>query len=181
MDVITGIVGLLTSGAGGGILGGILGIAKQIQERKERTEQQRINTEILKLELEDAQKDRDHQLTLIEKNYSFEISKANNEKETELEVSYSEGLKKSITDEFNKLSTSTTVDNYRALIRPSLALWACFLFSTMLVWAFWNYATLIKPDQGLNILLDLFNTLNFTVVAIVTFYYYARKNSAPRV
>lgn len=181
IETIGTILGLLGSGAGGGLLGGLFGIWKQSQERKERAEMARIELERDQMEYSNAREEREHALLLLEKGAQIEVDKIEAETEAEMEIANQAALATAQKAEFSKLSTTSGMDNFRASIRPILALWAWLLFNVMLGWAFWEFSDQITADMGLQILLGLFATLNFTVSSIVTFYYVARRNAAPRI
>lgn len=181
IETIGAVLGLLGSGAGGGLLGGLFGIWKQFQERKERAEMARIELERDQMEYAHAREEREHALLLLEKGAQIEVDKIEAETEAEMEIANQAALATAQRAEFNKLNTTSAMDNFRASIRPVLALWAWLLFNAMLGWAFYEFHSQIDADMGLQILLGLFATLNFTVSSIVTFYYVARRNHPPRI
>lgn len=181
IESIGAVLGLLGSGAGGGLLGGLFGIWKQSQERKERAEMARIELERDQAEYTNARAERDHSLVLLERGAQLEVDKIEAETEAEMEIANQVALGKAQRAEFGNLNTTSGMDNFRAAIRPTLALWAWALFNIMLGWAFWKFSDKIDADMGLQILLGLFATLNFTVSSIVTFYYVARRNNSPRI
>ena len=179
--ILTTIFTALSTGAGGGLLGGIFGLFKQSQERKERVEMARIEMERDAAEYANDKAEREHSLLMLEKGGRLEIEKVMTESEAEIEVSHQVTLGAATVAEFSNLNTSSWMDNFRASIRPSLAVWASLLFTIMLTWAFYEYGDRITPAEGKVILLGLFATLEFTVSSVVTFYYVSRRNSAPTV
>lgn len=181
IEAIGSVLGLLGSGVGGGLLGGIFGIWKQRQERIERAEMARIELERDQAEYSNAKEERAHSLVLLEKGAQIEVDKLEIEAEAEMDIANQAAMGKAQEAEFGNLGTTTGMDNFRAMVRPTLALWAWGLFNIMLGWAFYKFADRIDADMGLQILLGLFATLNFTVSSIVTFYYVARRNNTPRV
>lgn len=179
LTTLTAIFTVLTSGAGGGLLGGIFGIFKQSQERKERVEMARINLERDNLEYQNAKAERDHALLMLDKGGEIEVEKIQTEADAEIEVAHQSALS-SAQEVFNNLKTTSGMDNYRASVRPTLAYWGAILFSSMLGWAFYKYHGLIDAETGKQILVGMFSTLTFIVTSITTFYYVARRNTAPR-
>lgn len=177
--MIASIVTLLTSGAGGGIVGGVLGLFKQRSERKERIETARINLERDKIDYENSEKERQHALVMLERGAKLELEKVETEAEKEIEVSHQKALS-SAQDALKNLKTSTGMDNYRASVRPTLAFWFVLLFTVLLCWAFYSFHESITEETGGKLLEKLFSTLTFTVTSIVTFYYVARRNSKPQ-
>jgi hypothetical protein len=179
--LITTLITLLSSGAGGGLLGGIFGLFKQNQERKERVEMARIDLERDTAEYANDQAEREHALLVLEKSGRLEIDKVATESEAAIEISNQDSRGAAVISEFKNLNTSTWVDNLRASIRPLVAVWAVCLFSYMLVWAFSSYSKGLSASEGKEILLNLFATLSFTITSVVVFYYVSRSNSAPTI
>ena len=180
LTAVSGLFAVLTSGAGGGLLGGIFGIFKQSQERKERVEMARINLERDDLEYQNARQEREHALLILEKGGEIEIEKVKTEAEAEIEVAHQSALS-SAQDAIKNLKTTSGMDNYRGGVRPTLAYWGALLFTIMLCWAFWKFGDTIDPDTGKQILIGMFSTLTFIITSIITFFYVARRNSAPRI
>lgn len=189
--MITSIIALLSSGAGGGLLGGIFGLFKQSQERKERVEMARIEKERDELEYRAAADERAHALAMLERSAELKLEEAQimgalkletvqTETEAEIEVAHQKALGKA-QGVFDKLKTSQGMDNFRASVRPTLAYWFALLFSVMLAWAFSEFHATIDAKAGRELLLGMFATLTFLVTSIGTFYYVSRRNSAPRV
>ncbi len=179
ITALTTFFSLLTSGAGGGILGGIFGLFKQSQERKERVEMARVNLERDKMEYENAEKEREHALIMLEKGGQLELEKVETEAEAEIEVAHQAAMS-SAQDALKNLKTSSKMDDFRASVRPVLAYWGAIMFSAMLIWTFSKFYSTIDTATGKSILLGLFGTLTFIVTSITTFYYVARRNSAPK-
>ena len=180
LTALSGLFTVLTSGAGGGLLGGIFGIFKQSQERKERVEMARINLERDDLEYQNAKQEREHALLILEKGGEIEVEKVKTESEAEIEVAHQSALS-SAQDALKNLKTTSGMDNYRGSVRPTLAYWGAILFTVMLCWAFWKFGGTIDKDAGKQILIGMFSTLTFIITSIITFFYVARRNSAPRI
>lgn len=180
IEAISGIFAVLTSGAGGGLLGGIFGIFKQSQERKERVAMAQINLKRDQLEYQNAKLEREHALLMLEKTGELDLQKVESETEREIEVSHQSALS-SAQDALKNLKTSSGMDDFRASVRPTLAYWGAILFTTMLAWGFYTYRGTIDADTGKQILIGMFATLTFIVTSIITFYYVARRNPAPKI
>lgn len=188
--MISAILGLFSSGFGGGLFGGIFGLAKQFLERGERAQQRKDDLDRDRLEYDNADKERSHALVMLNRaaELNLEQSKveaaadlAETEAETEAEVAVAnQKALNSAQDVFKNLKTSKGMDNYRGSVRPTLAFYYTILFSAILWWFFDDYAGVITDEEGKSILLALIATLNFTVTSIVTFYYVSRRNSAPK-
>jgi hypothetical protein len=178
LESLGAVFTVLTSGAGGGLLGGIFGIFKQSQERKERVEMARINLERDQLEANENKLAREHALLILEKGGELELKKIESESDAEIEIAHQSALS-SAQDALKNLKTSTGIDNYRGSVRPTLAYWGAILFTIMLVWAFREFSNTIDKAAGKQLLLGLFSTLSFTLTSIITFYYVARRNKAP--
>ena len=179
LSTITALFSILSSGAGGGIVGGIFGLFKQSQERKERVAMAEIDVKRDILEYKNAEAERNHALVMLDKAGSLELEKVQTEAEAEVEVTHQNALS-AAQDVFKNLNTSRGLDNYRASVRPTLAYWGAGLFSVMLCRAFYKYNGTIDEETGKQILLGMFGTLTFIVTSITAFYYLSRKNSAPR-
>ncbi len=179
IETIGALFSVLGSGAGGGIVGGLLGIFKQSQERKERVEMARINVERDQIDYQNAKEGRAHELAMLEKGGKIEVEKVASESDAAIELGRLSAIK-SAHKSLNNLDTSTGVDNFRAMVRPSLAYWATTLFTVMLFWAFYEFVDTITAADGKEILIGMFATLTFIVTNIVTYYYVARRNPAPR-
>ena len=177
--MISAILAILSSSAGGGLLGGFFGLFKQSQERKERVEMARVNLERDNLEYKNAQAERDHALLVLEKGGQIELEKIQTESDAEIEVAHQSALS-SAQDALKGLKTTTGMDNFRASVRPVLAYWGALIFTIMLVWAFSEFSDTIDKETGKEILMGMFATLTFIVTSVVTFYYVARRNSPPR-
>ena len=177
--MLTTLFSLLTSGAGGGILGGLFGIFKQSQERKERVEMARIMVERDQLEYKNAAAERDHALMILDKTGQLEVQKIATETDAQVEIAHQSTLS-SAQDVFKTFKTDVWMDNLRASVRPVLAYWVALLFSGALAWAFIEFKSTIDHDTGRSILLGLFGTLTFIVTSVTTFYYVSRRNNAPR-
>lgn len=179
ITTLTAIFTMLTSGAGGGIVGGIFGIFKQSQERKERVDMAKINLRRDQMEYQNAEAERAHALTMLEKGGEIDLLMAETEAEAEADIQHQKTLA-SAQGALKKLNTSTGMDNYRASVRPTLAYWGAVLFTAMICWAFYKYHPTIDAETGRSILIGMFSTLTFITTSIVTFYYVARSNRAPK-
>lgn len=188
--MIATLIALFSSGAGGGLLGGLFGLGKQWLERGERAQQRKDDLERDRLEYDNADKERSHALTMLNRTAELNLEQskveaaanlAETEAETEAEIAVAnqEALN-SAQDVFKNLKTSTGMDNFRASVRPMLAYFFSILFSVCLWWFFDEYSSTITNEEGKSALLALVATLNFTVTSIVTFYYVSRRNSAPK-
>lgn len=180
ISAITALFTVLTSGAGGGITGSLFGILKQSQERKERVAMAKINLDRDRAEYENAEKERQHALTMIEKQGEIKLETIQTETEAEIEVTNQFTLSEAQEAEFKNLNTSTWIDNFRASIRPLLAVWAATLFTSMLCWAFFEYKDTISKEDGGVLLLGMFATLTFIITSVISFYYVSRRNAAPK-
>jgi hypothetical protein len=174
--ILTTLFTVLTSGAGGGIFGGILGLFKSSQENKKEISLAEIEMKRDVAEYANATEQRKHDLLVIEKTGQLKLDGIETEAEMEIEVAHQSTLGKATIAEFRNLNTSTWMDNLRASVRPVAAYWFSILFSYMLIWAFWKYADSITPAEGKQILMGLFGTLTFAVTSILSFYFVARSN-----
>ena len=177
--MITTILAILTSGAGGGIIGGFFGLFKQSQEKKERVEMARINLERDQADYANAAAERDHALTMIKEGAKIELETVQVESEAAIEVENMKALGNA-QEALNNLKTSTGMDNFRASVRPVLAYWGVIFFTVIFVWAFIEYKDSITDPVGKEILLNMFGTLTFIVTSIIAFYYVSRRNGAPK-
>lgn len=175
---ITALFSVFTSGAGGGLMGGIFGLFKQSQERKERVEMARINVERDNAGYANDKEERAHALIMMEKGASIELEMVQTETEASIDIENQKALS-SAQEVFKGLDTSTETDDYRARVRPNLAYWGVSLFTLALAWAFWEFKDTIDAETGKQILVGMFATLTFIVTSITTFYYVSRRNSAP--
>lgn len=179
IEAISGIFAVITSGAGGGLLGGIFGILKQSQERKERIAMVELNLKRDQLEYRNAKLEREHALMMLDKTGDIELKRAESEAQVEMEVAHQSALS-SAQDALKSLKTSSSMDDYRASVRPTLAYWGAILFTVMLGWAFAGYRDTIDQDTGKQILTGMFSTLTFIATSVTTFYFVSRRNPAPR-
>lgn len=173
---LTALFSVLTSGAGGGIIGGIFGLFKQGQERKERVEMARLELERDEMEYKNASEERKHALIMLEKGAEMEAMKIETEAEAHIEVANQKSLGKA-QDVFKSLKTTSGMDNYRASVRPTLSYWIAILFTIMIGWAFWKFNATIDDETGKTILIGMFSTLTFTLTSVVSFYYVSRRNN----
>lgn len=179
MAIVTALLSVLTSGAGGGLLGGIFGLFKQNQERKERVEMARIELDRDQAEYANAKEEREHALQMLSKQGELKLQEVETEAEAAMELANQSALS-SAQDAFKNLKTSTGMDNFRASVRPLLAYWAAILFTVMLWWAFDKFNTTIDAAAGRELLLTMLGTLTFIVTSVISFYYVSRRNSAPK-
>lgn len=180
ITAITTLFTVLTSGAGGGLLGGIFGLFKQSQEAKERIEMEKIQVERDRIEIEDRREEREHQLTMLERGAKIELDKVATESQMAMEISNQQALSAAQVAEFSGLNTTRKMDNYRASVRPTLAYWVAVIFTIALCWAFYTYREQLSPEDGKAILMGLFGTLTFALTSVITFYYVSRRNSKPQ-
>jgi len=179
LETLTAVFAVLTSGAGGGLLGGVFAIFKQREERKERVEMEKINLQRDQIEYQNAEAEREHSLIMLKEGGRLEVEKIQTESEAEIEVAHQSALS-SAQEVFAKLKTSTGMDDYRSSVRPTLAYWAAALFTAMLIWAFFEFHKTIDEETGKQILIGMFGTLTFIVTSVISFYYISRRNSAPK-
>ena len=179
ITALTTLFTLITSGAGGGIVGGLFGIFKQSQERRERVAMAEIDLKRDVMEFKNAEAERAHALTMLEKGAEIKLATVQTEAEAEIEISNQQALG-AAQDALKNLKTSTGMDNYRGSVRPTLAYWASALFTVMLAWAFVEFRDTIEQEHGRQILTGMFGTLTFLVTSIGAFYFVSRRNSAPR-
>lgn len=180
VTALTTLLTVFTSGAGGGIVGGIFGLFKQSQERKERVEMARIELDRDEAEYANAKAEREHAIAILDKQGEIQVRAIETEAEAEIEVSRMDVLG-SAQQALNSLNTSSGMDNFRASVRPVLAYWWSAVFSCVLGYAFYEFSDTISEDQGNQILMGLVATLTFIVTSIISFYYVSRRNSAPRI
>ena len=174
--MISGILSILTSGAGGGLIGGIMGLFRQSTESKERIELAKLSIERDSLEYKEAELDRKHQLVMLNSGAQIELDKVITETEAEAEIATVSALGKA-QKVFANLKTSTWMDNYRASVRPTFAYFVMAMFTVFLAWAFSHHSEGIGVDQGGLVLIGLLDTLVFMVTSITSFYFVSRPNS----
>ena len=172
------ILSIFTSGAGGGIVGGILALFKTAGERKERLELAKLELQRDQEEYKALKEQRDHEAAMQAAGAAQALAQAETEGNIAADIQNSKAKATGLLTEFAKLQTSQWVDNIRGLVRPLLVLWAVSLFSAMFVWAFGEYSDMLTKEDGKEILMGMFLTLNFSLNAIVQFYFVARSNSA---
>ena len=177
--MIETIFAILTTGAGGGIIGGVFALFKQREERKERLEVARIQLERDKLDHDAAQKEREHEALMLERNAEHELRRTMAEGDIEAEVATLEAIGTAQAT-LAELNTTPAMDNYRASVRPSLAYWGVLLFTVLLSWAFYEFKDTITADKGGALLENLISTLVFITTSIISYYYVSRRNHAPR-
>mgnify|MGYP000389160619 CR=1 FL=1 len=175
-DILTGGLSLLTGGAAGGVVGAISAIWKSSQENKLKIELERLNNEREAREYDNAKSEREHQAWLVTQGHANEMDKIKTETDAELDIATMQALQVSSAAEFGDLNTTSAMDNYRASVRPTVAYWSVLAFNVMLCWAFSEFSDQINESAGLQILLGLFATLNFTVASVISFYYVSRNN-----
>lgn len=177
--MFTAILGILTTGAGGGIVGGLLALFRTSGERKERLALAQLELDRDRMDAAEAAKEHDRAKEMIALNASVQLQKVETETDAEIEIEGMKALDSAQIAEFANLNTSTWVDNWRAIIRPALCTALSFIFFGMLIWAFAKYNDEITATEGKEILAGLFLTLEFGVNAAWSFYYVARRNSRP--
>ena len=174
--MLAGILSILTSGAGGGLIGGIMGLFRQSSESKERVALAKLAIERDNLEYREANLEREHQLTMLNSGAKIELDKVITETEAQAEIATVTALGKA-QKVFAKLKTSSWMDNYRASVRPTFAYFVMAMFTVFLAWAFSHYSDGIEASQGAIILMGLLDTLVFMVTSITSFYFVSRPNT----
>jgi len=176
--MIETIIAVLTGGAGGGIVGGILALFKQKGETRERIAMAELELRRDEIEAEERQKDREHERLILRSEGDIKLATIQTESEAEIEVTNMRALGDAQAV-FSNLNTSTWMDNLRASVRPLLAYYAIALFSCILCYFSHNFIDTITVEQGTLILLKLITTLTFMMSSIVSFYYVSRRNPKP--
>lgn len=171
------ILSLLTSGAGGGIVGGVLALFRTAGERKERLESRRIDLERDKMEYDDRRASEKFQKDMLTAGAEINLKQTETEGEVAIELANQASLSASQVQEFKDLNTSGWVDNLRAMIRPLLALFFTAFFTVIFLWSFKVYRGQLTALDGKEILMGLFLTLEFAVTSILSYYYVSRRNS----
>lgn len=186
LTAIASLFTVFTSGAGGGIVGGLFAIFNKKQEAGERIELAKISASRDVADYANSEAERKHELLVLQKNADLgikqaevELQKVESESNTAMEVANLEALGKA-QEGLNKLKTSTSLDNYRGSVRPTLAYWAAFLFTIMLIWAFARFGKAIEVEVGKQILIGMFATLTFIITSVISFYYVSRRNAPPK-
>lgn len=174
------IVTLLTSGAGGGIVGGILALFRTAGERKERLELEKLSVQRDQMEIEDRRATERHDLAMLEKGAEVKIQQAQAEGEIAADIENTRQRGMAAAAEFTGLKTTSGMDNFRAAIRPALASIFTVFFICVFLWAFAQYREQLTASDGKEILLGLFATLEFAVTSIISFYYVSRRNAKPQ-
>lgn len=172
---------LLTTGAGGGIVGGILALFRTAGERKERLEMRKLEIQRDAMEYEAQEKSRSHELAMLERGAELKLKQAETEGEIAADIANSTAKTAAVATEFANLNTSSWVDNCRAMIRPILALFFTAFFTVIFLWAFNQYRDQLTPVDGKEILMGLFLTLEFAVTSILSYYYVSRRNTKTQV
>lgn len=183
--MIEAIFAVLTSGAGGGIIGAFTGLWNKAGERKERIamaniESAREETRLArdKVEAEERQKERDHILEHAKLSGSIDLEKSQSESEASIELANMTALGDA-QSAFNNLNTSTKMDDLRGSVRPVFAYYLMAAFSGALAWFALTFSDQITPEVGGDILMKLILTLIFMVTSMTSFYYVSRRNSKP--
>ena len=171
------ILSLLTSGAGGGIIGGLFALFRTAGERKERLESKKIDLERDKMEYENIRATQSHEKDMLAAGAEIALKHAETEGEIAADLAITAAKTAAVVTEFKALNTSSWVDNVRAMIRPLLALYFTAVFSYILFWAFSTYKGQLTALDGKEILMGLLLTLEFAVTSILSFYYVSRRNA----
>ena len=186
ISAITALFAVFTSGAGGGIVGGLFAIFNKKAEGKERIELAKISAKRDAADYKDSQAERAHALTILEKNADLgikqsemDLRKVESEGDAAADIANMEALGRA-QDVLGKLKTTSGMDNFRASIRPGLAVWAAIIFTGMMGWAFWEFKDTIDDETGKQILVGMFATLTFIITSITTFYFVSRRNAPPK-
>lgn len=178
--MIGDIFEVLATGAGGGIVGGVLGLFRQWGERRERLEYERLQLERDQLEASERASDRAHELEMAQQGAASALAQVQAEGEAAAEVANQGALEAAQRAEFGGLDTSRWMDNLRASVRPVFAYWVMIVFSAMVGYFAIRFYDQITPETGSEILLALIDTLVFMVTSITTFYYVSRRNQPAR-
>lgn len=168
-------INLLVSGAGGGILGGVFGLARHFMDSRKSVSLAELELKRDKLDAEESQKERDHALLMIEKQADVNLAEKEAVIQGEIDIAHSKTLSVAQDKEFSGLKTSKFMDSYRASVRPTLAYWYSAIFSAFAFWAFYKFNHLLAASAG-TIILELVGTLTFIVTSIITFFYVSRPN-----
>tara|TARA_R110002012_G_scaffold61450_1_gene161099 strand:+ start:1642 stop:2166 length:525 start_codon:yes stop_codon:yes gene_type:complete len=169
------LVGLLVGGAGGGVLGGVFGLARHFMDSRKSVSMENIKLDRDKLDAEESKKEREHALLLIEKQSDVRLAETEARIEGEISIEHSKALREG-QKVFHGLKTTSKMDNYRASVRPTLAYWFSVIFSGFLFWSFYNFSdTLIQSAPQM--MIGLVSTLTFIVTSIITFFYVSRPNA----
>jgi hypothetical protein len=166
----------LASTAGGGVLGGVLGIVKGVVDNKRELALEKIRLSRDRLDYEEADKERAHALAVMSTTAQTETSLASTEAEAAADIAQMKALKAAQV-EFKGLKTSRRMDSFRASVRPVVAYWTTFVFSSLLFWVFAVYRDAITPAEGAALLVTLVSTLTFLVTSQNAFYYVSRRPS----
>lgn len=178
MDILTTLFTLLTSGAGGGLLGGIFGLFRKSQEVKERIELEKIQMQREEYQRQDRASQRDHEVKILEMGGDIDLKQSINEWQGRIEVANQAALSKA-QDSLNNLNTTSGMDNYRASVRPTQAYWITVMFTVMIGWAFSKWHGLITDEAGYEIMMGMFSTLSFAFTSVIMFYF-VNRNNQPR-
>ena len=175
LEIITAAASILTSGAGGGIAGGLFCLFKQSQERKERIELAKIKLEQYRHDSLNAEKEREHARYMLEASQGQELQLLKEDASAEIEVTRQASIG-AAQSALTNLKTTKGMDNYRGSVRPTLAYLMTAFFISMLVWSFIEWHDLIDDETGKMLLIGLFQTLNFSFVGVQSFYFISRRN-----
>lgn len=170
------LVGLLVSGAGGGVLGGVFGLARHFMDSKKLVRLAEIELKRDKMDADESERERSHALLLIEKQADVSLAETEATIQGEINVAHSKTLAASQDKEFGRLNTTRKMDNYRASVRPTLAYWFSLIFSVFLFWSFYNFSDTLS-DIAPQLMAGLLSTLTFIVTSIITFFYVSRPNA----
>jgi len=176
MGTLVEVFGLLASGAGGGLLGGIFGLFKKHQEASLAVKLRALELDQAREDNKEAAREREHTLMLIEKQGDVSLAETEAEVQGQIDVAHSKALAVAQDKEFGGLKTSRKMDNYRASVRPTLAYWYSFVFSVFGGWAFSEFHTVLAPHAQ-TIMMGFIGTLTFLVSSMGTFYFVSRDNA----
>ncbi len=175
--MFTALFSLLTSGAGGGIVGGVLALFRTAGERKERLESKKIDLERDAMEYANIRATQSHEKDMLTAGAEIALKQAETEGEIAADITNSTSKGKAVVSEFKDLNTSGWVDNTRALIRPVLSIFFTVFFTIIFLWSFNQYRDQLTAIDGKEILMGLFLTLEFAVTSILSFYFVSRRNA----
>lgn len=155
----------------------VAGIFTKSRELKHEAEMAKIQ---LERDIEDRiarSEEREHEMDLLELQGRQQVQHLQIDMEGRAELEALQGRAQAQQGEFANLKTGKGMDNFRASIRPAMAVWYTIAFSAFLGWAFFSFSDQITPEQGGEILFSLFVVLEFMVTGVGGFYFGHRRSS----
>lgn len=181
LEIIAAIGTVLTSGAGGGIVGGLFGLFRKKAEDTKELELERLALARDKLDLQMERERRQHEMEMLRAGAEINLAQTELEVEGEISVKSQESLGVAHEFEFKNLNTTRKMDNYRASVRPTLAYYLTFCFSILVIYFSVVYHSEITSELGGKILLALINALIFGANSVWAFYYVSRSNTKQKI